>query len=890
MRDLHFFKKWLAVAVAAVMAVGISLGSVQASAHEEENVIGEDTFYRVRNIGRAVLYTADSLCPEESEAAALSAGFDPVTRQNFEAAAAILRQQMVERKPEIKLEVQYNGINDGEVFGLLYEMAKEYTSEGDEGDYLAKTLGGASVLYDVKSGIESATWSGTIFPNYYTTAEQEKAVSEKIAAVLADLDIGRDNDYEKIRKIYNYIVDNVEYDYAHLNDSSYKLQYTAYAALIDGTAVCQGYAALFYRMAHEAGLSARVVSGQVDGGGHGWNMVRLGGLYYYIDTTFASSTGKKDDYFLKGRLRLKKHVLDESYTTDEFHASFPDSVYDYFEVAPGGFSCETSSVCRGTEFSWNAVSGASSYNIRVWEDERSGNALRATTGITGTGYKTALPVGSYTAVLEAVSGSSVSEVSELKFIVSLGHEAEIIPAKPATCTEPGMTAGKKCSVCGLILAEQGTISALGHQFDAGKVTVEATCTLPGSTVQTCSVCGKEIVEVIPATGHVFNKTLIYLPSCTLDGFTIHYCEKCDYTYKDSPVPAVGHRYGEGTVTKEATETEEGEMLYICTECGFINREVIPKIVLSSPHNPGTPDAPDTPDTPDSPDAPDTPDIPDTPDSPDTPDIPDTPDSPDAPDTPDIPDTPDPPVNEMTPVEQFVARLYRNFLGREPEAEGLAAWSTLLADHRATGAKAVYGFVYSDEFQANPLGNSAFVSALYETIFGRTAEEDGLAAWGAVLENGCTRKKVLAGFLNSDEMRELCDSLGIEAGSYRSDELIDSFSKITAFVARMYRCCLSRPADYEGLDAWVTALVKGSATGAKIANGFFFSDEMKAMQLTNRAFVANAYVALLGREPEEEGLDAWTEALDRTGDRTKIVRGFIGSDEFGAICEEYGIAR
>jgi hypothetical protein len=72
-------------------------------------------------------------------------------------------------------------------------------------------------------------------------------------------------------------------------------------------------------------------------------------------------------------------------------------------------------------------------------------------------------------------------------------------------------------------------------------------------------------------------------------------------------------------------------------------------------------------------------------------------------------------------------------------------------NKSTGAKVVYKFVYSDEFQANPLSNNAFVNALYETILGRKADEAGLAAWVNVLENGCTRKKVLAGFLNSNEL-------------------------------------------------------------------------------------------------------------------------------------------
>ena len=60
---------------------------------------------------------------------------------------------------------------------------------------------------------------------------------------------------------------------------------------------------------------------------------------------------------------------------------------------------------------------------------------------------------------------------ETKKVAALGHtEVAIGEAKEATCTEPGMTAGKKCSVCGEVLEAQKEISALGHDFKDGKCT------------------------------------------------------------------------------------------------------------------------------------------------------------------------------------------------------------------------------------------------------------------------------------------------------------------------------------------------------------------------------------------------------------------------------------
>ena len=53
---------------------------------------------------------------------------------------------------------------------------------------------------------------------------------------------------------------------------------------------------------------------------------------------------------------------------------------------------------------------------------------------------------------------------------ALGHTEEIIPGKAATCTETGLTEGKKCSVCGEILVAQEEIPALGHDFVNGECT------------------------------------------------------------------------------------------------------------------------------------------------------------------------------------------------------------------------------------------------------------------------------------------------------------------------------------------------------------------------------------------------------------------------------------
>ena len=77
------------------------------------------------------------------------------------------------------------------------------------------------------------------------------------------------------------------------------------------------------------------------------------------------------------------------------------------------------------------------------------------------------------------------------------HTPETIPGKAATCTEAGLTDGEKCKTCGEILKKQEEIPALGHDWNEGKVTREATTLAAGSKEYTCKRCGATKEEEIP---------------------------------------------------------------------------------------------------------------------------------------------------------------------------------------------------------------------------------------------------------------------------------------------------------------------------------------------------------------------------------------------------------
>ena len=76
-----------------------------------------------------------------------------------------------------------------------------------------------------------------------------------------------------------------------------------------------------------------------------------------------------------------------------------------------------------------------------------------------------------------------------KTIPAKGHTEVIDEAKAATCTEAGLTEGKHCDLCDIILLAQNEIPATGHAFGDWSVTKEATAEAEGEESRACAECG-----------------------------------------------------------------------------------------------------------------------------------------------------------------------------------------------------------------------------------------------------------------------------------------------------------------------------------------------------------------------------------------------------------------
>ena len=283
---------------------------------------------------------------------------------SISSAGVYVRQQMKARAATVDFSVPYTG-DPYDVLDSIFGVAFQHTGVANEGDYIRFQYGGVYFYYSYNSS--QITYQLDI--SYYTTLAQEQKVTSTLSTVLQSLNLTGKTDYQKAEIIYNYICSHVTYDYAHLNNSNYKLQFTAYAALVQGTAVCQGYANLFYRMALHAGIDNRIVTSY----DHAWNIVRMGSLYYNVDSTWDSNyNGTRYYYFLLCDDTFTNdysHVREFPYNSSSFYASYPMGSTDFVPTAadrgalPAPVLTSAVITSSGIQIKWNAVSGAAKYRI-----------------------------------------------------------------------------------------------------------------------------------------------------------------------------------------------------------------------------------------------------------------------------------------------------------------------------------------------------------------------------------------------------------------------------------------------------------------------------------------------------------------------------------------------
>ena len=139
-----------------------------------------------------------------------------------------------------------------------------------------------------------------------------------------------------------------------------------------------------------------------------------------------------------------------------------------------------------------------------------------------------------------------------------------------TRTEPTCTAGGKltkvCKYCGKKVEE--TINALGHSWGGWATATKPTCTAQGVEQRTCSRCSKAETRYITALGHNYSSewTIDKQATCSAEGSKSRHCTRCDAKTEVTVIPKTAHSYK--TTVVAPTLTAQGYTLHECTVCHY----------------------------------------------------------------------------------------------------------------------------------------------------------------------------------------------------------------------------------------------------------------------------------------------------------------------------------
>ncbi|MDD7077947.1 MAG: transglutaminase domain-containing protein [Lachnospiraceae bacterium] len=231
-------------------------------------------------------------------------------------------------------EYYYNNLPEG-LHEIYREMYVHIMMNEDSGDIMSKVNADDfwKAYYAILADHPEIFWVGSsaqikesgltkevVSYSFETTVPTEARASMKenleAAADGCIMQISADaTDYQKIKYVYEYLIDTVEYSSGSADSQNIQ------SALLYRASVCAGYSKAFQYILNRMGLFCTYVTGTIkDGGDHGWNMVRIGGNYYYVDVTWGDPVfANRMDHIDSGQTKNYNYLCCTEYDLFKTH-------------------------------------------------------------------------------------------------------------------------------------------------------------------------------------------------------------------------------------------------------------------------------------------------------------------------------------------------------------------------------------------------------------------------------------------------------------------------------------------------------------------------------------------------------------------------------------------
>ena len=339
-------------------------------------------------------------------------------------------------------------------------------------------------------------------------AGREEQLEQKIQQIIGGIPASMKSDADKALYLHDYIVKNVAYELVGEHQ-------TAYGALLDGKAVCAGYADAYLRLLTAVGIEARTIVGTAYNGdgnpeSHAWTMVTIDGKCLFTDVTWDDPfIGDAQDpnyvshaYFNITMEQMHKDHIPNAQSQKYLPKACNHTGYDFYSIKQGEgtgygiFNSSTTPEIAAKYFKYmGKIDGKDQFFCEFrfdgdgpqWVTDNWANIAReiGLTGSLGVSYLTGGSVISMTltgTLSQTVPVTSVS-LNQNKLSLKAAGESYQLTAtiSPANATNKGVTY-KSSNPKVVTVSDSGVVTAVAN----GSATITVT-TNDGGKTATCSV-------------------------------------------------------------------------------------------------------------------------------------------------------------------------------------------------------------------------------------------------------------------------------------------------------------------------------------------------------------------------------------------------------------------
>lgn len=379
----------------------------------------------------------------------------------------------------------------------------------------------------------------------YDTSECQTKLSEyekAISSILSGMDTSWSS-FEKILYVNDYLCQNCSYDTDLKN-------YTAYDALVNQSAVCQGYAEAFYDIMKRLGISCGYISSK--NMNHIWNIVKIDSGCYQLDVTWNDPVQD-----VKGQAKHNYLLKSTSYFQRNGH-NYSDLVYS------NGMSKSSSSKTTYDSYFWDNINSAFFYYKGYWYTSDRTSIIQYTANGSGlTRQKTIYTLSAHNAAFQ----TNVSSLTGLVYFQNrlyfhTAYEIFVLDMENSfsvSCyrsplTQEQINSGSR--IYGFMVDSDGLLSYDLYQN------------------QTLSTKSEQLHT------HSYTLTRTVPAGCMNYGSNTYTCSTCQKSYSEyTQAPTGQHTAGSWVVTEKASFIGDGSKCLLCKDCkARLQTKTIPRLI------------------------------------------------------------------------------------------------------------------------------------------------------------------------------------------------------------------------------------------------------------------------------------------------------------------------